>query len=390
MRVVIAPDKFKGSLSAPQVVEAVRRGILAADPSAEIIGVPMADGGEGLVDALAATARDDGEIRRVRVTGPLGESVDARFLLLGPPGEATAVAEMASAAGLVLVPKDRRDPGATTTRGVGELLLAMVRAGARRVVLGIGGSATNDGGAGMAQALGYRLLDSRGRDIPPGGLGLESLDRIEPADGPESIARQGIHVAVACDVTNPLCGPTGASAVYGPQKGATPAMVERLDRGLRRLADVIERDLYVPIADVPGAGAAGGLGGGLMAFANGRLKPGIDLVIFAVKLRDHLQGADLCITGEGSLDGQSAYGKTAIGVARLARSLGVPTFALAGSIGEGAEACLKEGLDAYFPICPGPTALEDAMARADEFLTTAAEQAARAFLAGARFGKDRR
>lgn len=377
MRVVIAPDKFKGSLSAPQVVEAVARGVRAADPSTEILGVPMADGGEGLVDALAAAG--GGEIRRVRVTGPLGDPVDARYALFE---DGTAAAEMASAAGLVLVPKDRRDPGKTTTRGVGELLRAMVEAGARRVILGIGGSATNDGGAGMAQALGYRLLDAEGRDVEPGGFGLEALDRIEPADGPNALRE--VQVSVACDVTNPLCGPTGASAVYGPQKGATPEMVGRLDRSLRRLADVIARDLHAEIAEVPGAGAAGGLGGGLMAFAGGRLKPGIDLVIHAVKLRDKLDGADLCITGEGALDAQSAYGKTAVGVARLARSLGLPTFALVGSIGDGAAACLKEGLDAYFPICPGPTTLDEAMARASEFLEAAAEQAMRGFLAGAK------
>lgn len=383
MRVVIAPDKFKGSLSAPQVVEAVARGVRAADPSTEIVGVPMADGGEGLVDALAAAG--GGVIRQARVTGPLGEPVEARFALFE---DGTAAAEMASAAGLVLVPKDRRDPGKTTTRGVGELLRAIVAAGARRIILGIGGSATNDGGAGMAQALGYRLLDADGRDVEPGGFGLEALDRIEPADGPNAL--RGVQVSVACDVTNPLCGPTGASAVYGPQKGATPEMVGRLDRALRRLADVIARDLYAEIADVPGAGAAGGLGGGLMAFAGGRLKPGIDLVIHAVKLRGKLDGADLCITGEGSLDAQSAYGKTAVGVARLARSLGVPTFALVGSIGDGAAACLDEGLDAYFPICPGPTTLDDAMARASEFLAAAAEQAMRGFLAGAKSREARR
>ncbi|OJW23518.1 MAG: glycerate kinase [Planctomycetales bacterium 71-10] len=377
MRVVIAPDKFKGSLSAPQVVEAVARGVRAAEPSTEIVGVPMADGGEGLVDALAAAG--GGEIRRARVTGPLGDPVDARFALFG---DGTAAAEMASAAGLVLVPKDRRDPGKATTRGVGELLRAIVEAGARRIILGIGGSATNDGGAGMAQALGYRLLDAEGRDVEPGGFGLEALDRIEPAGGPDAL--RGVQVSVACDVTNPLCGPTGASAVYGPQKGATPEMVGRLDRALRRLADVVARDLHAEIADVPGAGAAGGLGGGLMAFAGGRLKPGIDLVIHAVKLRDKLDGADLCITGEGSLDAQSAYGKTAVGVARLACSLGVPTFALVGSIGDGAEACLNEGLDAYFPICPGPTTLDEAMARASDFLAAAAEQAMRGFLAGAK------
>ncbi len=287
---------------------------------------------------------------------------------------------MASASGLVLVPADRRDPMVATTRGTGELLLAAIAAGAGRVIVGIGGSATNDGGAGLGQALGFRLLDDEGRELDPGGGRLDRLDRIDAsARRPEL---NGVEIAVACDVTNPLCGPRGASTVYGPQKGATPAMVERLDANLARFAAIVERDLGAAIREIPGAGAAGGLGGGLVAFAGGRLEPGIDLVIEAVGLRSRLEHADLCLTGEGALDDQSAFGKTAVGVGRLARSLGCPAFALAGSIGPGAEATLTAGLDAYFSICPGPIALADAMARAAELLEAAAEQAVRAFLAG--------
>ncbi|WP_165064685.1 glycerate kinase family protein [Paludisphaera rhizosphaerae] len=378
MRFLIAPDKFKGSLTASQAVEAIARGVRSADPSAEIVSVPMADGGEGVVEALVTATQ--GEFRVTRVTGPLGEPVQARYGLLGDGH--TAVVEMAQAAGLVLVPKERRDPGKTTTRGVGELIREAVKTGARRIIVGIGGSATNDGGAGMAQALGYRLLDAQGREIGPGSGALADLDRIEPGDGAKAL--EGIEVAVACDVTNPLCGPKGASAVYGPQKGATPEMVARLDANLARLAEVVARDLGPRIADLPGSGAAGGLGGGLVAFAGGKLGPGIDLVVEAVGLNEAMQQTDLCLTGEGSLDAQSAFGKTAVGVARVARRHGVPCFALVGSIGEGAAECLDAGLTAYFPILPGPMDLDDAMARASELLGAAAEQVARGFLAGAR------
>jgi glycerate kinase len=380
MRIVIAPDKFKGSLTAPQAADALARGVRAALPSAEIVAAPMADGGEGVVDALVAAT--GGSLHEARVTGPLGSLLTAPYGMLGDGR--TAVVEMAAAAGLALVPKDRRDPRRTTTRGVGELILAAARTGVRRLIVGIGGSATNDGGAGLAQALGFRLLDARGRDLGPGGGALTHLDRIVPPGEPRGLQR--IEVAVACDVTNPLCGPAGASAVYGPQKGATPEMVEELDRNLERLARIIERDLGVAIAEVPGAGAAGGLGGGLLAFAGGRLQPGIDLVIAAVGLAAKLRGADLCLTGEGSLDSQSAFGKTAVGVARLARSLDVPTLALVGSLGEGADACLAEGIDAFFAIGRGPATLDESLARAPDLLALAAEQAVRAFLAGARRG----
>ena len=376
MRVVIAPDKFKGSLTALEAAEAMARGLSRVDPSAEIDRVPMADGGEGTVAALVAAT--GGSYRTVTVTGPLGEPVVASFGLLGDGR--TAVLEMASASGLWLVPPALRDPLRATTRGTGQLLLAALEAGARRVIVGIGGSATNDGGAGLGQALGFRLLDTHGRELEPGGGELDRLARIERTD---QVAVLGsATIAVACDVTNPLCGPRGASAVYGPQKGATPEMVERLDRNLGHFADIVARDLDVAVRDIPGSGAAGGLGGGLVAFAGGRLEGGVNLVIEAVNLRERLHAADLCLTGEGALDGQSAFGKTAVGVARLAHSLGCPTLAIAGSIGPGAEAVLEQGVDAYFSICPGPVHIDEAIERASELLENATAQAVRAFLAG--------
>jgi glycerate kinase len=375
MRVVIAPDKFKGSLSAAEAARAMSRGVASACPGALIDQVPMADGGEGTVDALVAAT--GGAFREARVTGPRGEPITARFGLLGD--RRTAAIEMAAASGLVLVPASERNPLAASTRGTGELLLAAIAEGAKRIILGIGGSATNDGGAGLGQALGYRLLDSHDRELNPGGGDLGRLARIDPSR--RSPVLDGIEIAVACDVTNPLCGPNGASAVYGRQKGATPAMIETLDRNLAHFASIVERDLGVAIKNPPGSGAAGGLGGGLVAFAAGKLSPGIELVIKAVDLESHLRNAELCLTGEGALDGQSASGKTAVGVARLARSMGCPVLALAGSIGPGARAVLDEGIDAYFSICPGPIELESAIERAAELLESATEQAVRSFLA---------
>lgn len=381
LKVVAAPDKFKGSLSAIVAARAIARGVRAACPEAEIDEAPMADGGEGTVEALVSAT--GGESREVEVSGPLGEPVRARFGLLGDGR--TAVLEMASASGLVLLSDDRRDPFRTSTRGTGELLLAAIEAGAHKVILGIGGSATNDGGAGLAQALGYRLLDADGQELEPGGGPLERLARIDPSGRDRRL--DGVEVAVACDVDNPLIGPRGASRIFGPQKFSpgrqpTPEQIDQLDRNLAHLARIIERDLGTSVAESPGSGAAGGLGAGLMAFAGGRLEQGIDLVIEAVGLRDRLKGAMLCFTGEGSLDGQSASGKTAVGVSRLARSLGVPVIALAGVLGEGVADVLDEGILAYFSICPGPIDLSTAVERAEPLLAQVAEQATRAFLAG--------
>jgi glycerate 2-kinase len=376
MRVVIAPDKFKGSLSAADAAGAMACGVTRACPGATIVVVPMADGGEGTVDALvAATA---GSVHEAVVTGPRGESLRASFGLSGDGR--TAVIEMAAASGLVLVPKHERNPLVATTRGTGELILAAIALGAKRLIVGIGGSATNDGGAGLGQALGFRLLDVQGNELKPGGGDLGRLARIDScARRPELDA---VEVAVACDVTNPLCGPTGASAVYGPQKGADSGMIATLDRNLARFASIVERDLGVAIKELPGSGAAGGLGGGLVAFAGGKLSPGIELVIKAVDLESRLKHASLCLTGEGAIDGQSAFGKTAVGVARLARALKCPVLALAGSIGPGASAVLEQGIDAYFSICPGPIELEQAVKEAGDLLERATEQAVRGFLAG--------
>ena len=375
MRVVIAPDKFKGSLSAEKAALAMSRGVASACPGAIIDRVPMADGGEGTVGALIAAT--GGFFHEASVSGPRGEPVTARFGLLGD--RRTAAIEMAAASGLVLVPTAERNPLVASTRGTGELLLAAIAAGAKRVIVGIGGSATNDGGAGLGQALGFRLLDAQERELDPGGGDLGRLARIDSSKRTHQL--DGVEIAVACDVTNPLCGPDGASAVYGPQKGATPEMVEALDRNLAHFASIVERDLGVAIRDLPGSGAAGGLGGGLVAFAAGKLSPGVDLIIKAVDLESRLKGADLCLTGEGAIDGQSAFGKTPVGVARLSRSLRCPVLALAGSVGPGARAVLDQGIDAYFSICPGPIELEVAIERAAELLEHATEQAVRSFLA---------
>ena len=383
MRVVVAPDKFRGSLSAPEAADALARGVFRAEPGAIVNAIPMADGGEGTVEALVIAT--GGTFQCERVAGPLGEPVLARFGWLGGgggDGRRTAVIEMAAASGLALVPLGLRDVMRASTWGTGQLVLAALDGGAARIVLGIGGSATNDGGAGLAQALGVRLLDGEGREIGPGGGELGRLERIDRAGLDERVGR--VAFEVACDVTNPLCGPNGASAVFGPQKGATAGQVVALDWNLSRLAAIVARDLGVAMHDRPGAGAAGGLGGGLLAFLGGRLGPGVALVIEALGLAGRLDGADLCLTGEGSLDGSTAGGKTAVGVARLARRLGVPTLALAGTIGPGAEAVLLEGVEAYFSLCSRPLTLDEAIGDAAALLEAAAEQAVRAFLAGSR------
>lgn len=374
MRIVIAPDSYKECLTAPQVAQALAQGAARACPDAQLVLVPMADGGQGTVDALVAATK--GTVQESAVTGPLGEQVRARWGRLGD-GK-TAVIEMAAAAGLAQVPLDRRDPRITTTRGVGELMIAAFDGGADHLIVAIGGSATNDGGAGMAQSLGYRLVNAAGRDIGPGGGGLAALARIEP---PGETTLKGVIIDVACDVTNPFIGPTGASAVFGPQKGATPAMVAELDANLARFAEIIRRDLGAEIRDIPGAGAAGGLGGGLVAFANGRLRRGIELVSEAVALREKLEGADLCLTGEGMVDATSAFGKTAVGVATIAKRLGIPTIAIGGAIGKGASQVNDAGVTAYFDVTRRPLPREQAFEEAPHALAEVAEQVVRLFLA---------
>jgi len=348
-------------------------GVHMALPDADVVCVPVADGGEGTVRALVAAT--GGNLEHSTVTGPLGEPVEAEWGLLGDG----AVIEMAAASGLPLVPADQRDPTLATTFGTGELLLAALDRGVRRILLGIGGSATVDGGAGMAQALGARLLDMNGDPIGRGGGALAALARVELPAVDSRFAT--VRVDVACDADNPLLGPHGAARVYAPQKGATPEMVERLEAGLTHFADVVERDLDCAVRDVPGAGAAGGLGAGLIAFLGARLQPGVDLVLDACGLEEALDGADLVLVGEGRMDRQTPYGKAPVGVARAAARRGIPGVAIVGSLGDGYEAVHDEGIAACFSICDGPTTESDAMARAAELVGRTTEEVLRLWIA---------
>jgi glycerate 2-kinase len=366
MKIVIAPDSYKESLSAMEAADCIEKGFKRIIPDAEYVKVPMADGGEGTVQSLVdATA---GSIIPAMVTGPLGEPVEAFFGLLGD--KKTAVIEMAAASGIHLVPPGKRNPLVTTTKGTGELIKAALDLGVSHIIIGIGGSATNDGGAGMAQALGARLLDAEGREIGGGGGALSSLSSIDLSQLDERLA--GVMIEVACDVDNPLTGEKGASAIFGPQKGADPQMVERLDRNLEHYAVIIERDLGKKIKEVPGAGAAGGLGGGLLAFLPAELKRGVDIVIAAAGLEQIVADADLVITGEGRIDGQTIFGKTPIGVARTAKKSGVPVIGLAGSIARDSDIVREHGIDAVFSIVPGAISLEEAFEHAAEYVEQSA------------------
>jgi glycerate kinase len=371
MKIVIAPDSFKGSLTALEVAHAIKAGIKRVVPEAEVDEVPMADGGEGTVQALVDAT--GGEIIAQEVCDPLGNRIRADFGVLGDGN--TAVIEMAAASGLPLVPEDKRNPMFTTTFGTGELIRAALDRGCRKLIVGIGGSATVDGGAGMAQALGARLLGKDGDEVPRGGGGLEYLDRIDVSRLDARIAETA--TVVACDVDNPLVGPRGGPEVYGPQKGATPEMVKKLDRYLDRYADIIKRDLGIDVKEEPGAGAAGGLGAGLMAFLNAELRSGIDIVIEASGLEEHLKDADLVITGEGRIDRQTIYGKTPIGVAKSAKKFGIPVIGIGGGIGDDASVVYENGIDALMSIISYPMSLEMAVQRAYSLIADAAERVIR-------------
>ena len=355
MKIVIAPDSYKESLSALEVAQAVEAGFRQVFPDADYVLVPVADGGEGTVDAMVAAT--GGRKETVTVSGPLGEPVEAFYGLTGE-GD-TAVIEMAAASGLALVPPDRRNPLLTNSRGTGELIRAALDAGARRFILGIGGSATNDGGAGMVQALGVRLLDLEGRELDGSGGDLARLERIDVSALDPRLAE--CRIEVACDVDNPLTGARGASAVFGPQKGATPEMVQALDANLARLARIVGRDLGVAVDTVPGAGAAGGMGAAMLAFFGATLKPGIEIVTAAVDLDDHVRDADLVITGEGRIDFQTVHGKTPIGVARVAKRHGKPVIGIAGSLGAEVGVVHAHGIDAVFSVLSKPCTLDEAL-----------------------------
>lgn len=381
LRIVVAPDSFKGCLTALEVAENIGKGIKKVWPEAVIVKVPMADGGEGTVQSLAAAT--GGRLVEKVVTGPLGNKVKAFYGVLGD-GK-TAVIEMAAASGLPLVPENQRNPLFATTFGTGELIKAALDAGCRKIIIGIGGSATCDGGAGMAQALGVRLLDADGEDLGFGGGYLEDLREIDSWGIDERIWES--EFLVACDVNNPLTGPNGAAYVYGPQKGATEAMVKVLDTGLENFAEIVKHDLGKDIKFLPGAGAAGGLGGGLVAFLNAKLQPGVEIIAEILDLEDLLQDADLVITGEGRIDKQTVFGKTPVGVAKLAKKYDLPVIAICGSLGEGWQKVLKHGIDAAFSICDSPMSLKEAMEKTPELLVQTAENISRTIKIGRRRSK---
>jgi len=371
MRIIVAPDSYKGSVSALGVAQAIERGIHAVFPDAQVQKVPIADGGEGTVEALVAAT--GGRLEYTEVPGPLGEPVRALWGVLGDGR--TAVIEMASASGLPLVPKELRDPRITSTAGTGWLVKAALDAGLRKLVIGIGGSATNDGGTGLAQALGARFLDADGASLPQGGGALARLDRIDLAGLDPRLA--GLEIMVACDVDNPLTGPRGASAVYGPQKGATPDMVQELDRALGVFAQVATRATGRDIATLPGAGAAGGLGAGLLFFTPARLRPGVEIVLEATGFEAMVAGADLVITGEGRTDFQTAMGKAPVGVAAVAQRHAVPVVCLSGGLGDGADEVLSHGIGALASIVPQPMALEECVSRGAELIEAGAARVCR-------------
>ena len=355
MRIVVAPDSYKGSASAVAVAGAMERGILRVFRGAELCKVPIADGGEGTVEALVAAT--GGEIRHSVVRGPLGDPVDAAWGILGDGH--TAVIEMAAASGLPLLAADRRDPRRASTYGTGELIRAALDAGLRRIIIGIGGSATNDGGAGMARALGVRFSDDQGQELAEGGAALAGLARVDV--GALDVRLAACEIIVACDVDNPLCGARGASAVFGPQKGADPVAVAELDAALGHFALCARRATGRNVAETPGAGAAGGLGAGLLFFTAARLRPGVDIVLEAVGFADLVKDAAFVITGEGRTDFQTAFGKAPVGVAKVAKANGIPVFCLSGGLGEGADDVLALGIDAVMSICDRPMTLDECM-----------------------------
>jgi glycerate kinase len=374
MKIIVAPNSFKGSISATQAAAAIADGVREVFPDAEVVEIPVADGGEGTVEALVSAHH--GTYDWVNVEGPLGAPVLASYGLID--SGKTAVVELASASGYVLVSPAARDPRKTSTFGFGQLLEAARKAGVETVIAGIGSSATNDAGAGMAQALGYRLLDRGGREVPRGGAALQTLERID-GGGLDPRWRE-VKVMVACDVTNPLTGPEGASYVYGPQKGADPITVAALDRALGHFAEVVERELGKRVADIPGAGAAGGTGAGLLAFLDAKLVPGAPLVVGASGFDSALEGAELVITGEGRVDGQTAYGKAPGEIARRAQAAGVPAVLIAGSKAKGWETLSEKGVTAVEVLAQEGDNLDDLMHDPGPALTRAAARAVRGLL----------
>jgi glycerate kinase len=368
MRILVAPDSFKGSLTAMEVAKNIKKGINSYDSKIDVELLPMADGGEGTVQSLVDAT--NGEIIEKEVNGPLGNKVKAFYGLLGD--QKTAVIEMAAASGLPLVPEGKKNPLKTTTYGTGELIASALDAGAQKIIIGIGGSATNDAGVGMAQALGAEILDAEGQQIDFGGGNLDKIEKIN-LDKLDS-RLQDVEVVVACDVDNPLYGKDGAAYVYAPQKGADPEMVKILDQNLRHFNQIAIKELNKDINKIPGAGAAGGLGAGLVAFLDAELKAGVDIVLDIIDFESYLKDVDLVITGEGMLDGQSIYGKTPVGVSRSAAKKDIPVIAIAGTLGEGVEKILDYGINSYFSIIDRPAELKEIIEKSPELLANLSEQ----------------
>ena len=371
MKIVIAPDSFKDSLSAEKVADAIAAGLADVLPHAHLVKCPMADGGEGTVEAIVAAG--NGQLRSNHVQGPLGAPVEAHWGWL--PDSHTAIIEMAEASGLQLLKPEQRNACITSTFGTGELIRAALDAGARRVILAIGGSATNDAGAGALQALGLGLFDAQGNSLPRGGLALAHVARIELAGLDPRLAE--VRFEIAADVNNPLCGEHGASAIFGPQKGASAEQVRLLDQALGHFADHCANVLPKDVRHEPGSGAAGGLGFAAKAFFGAQFRAGVEVVAELVGLAEAVKGADLVITGEGRFDAQTLRGKTPFGVASIARAEGVPVVVLAGTLGEDYQALYEHGINAAFAIASGPMTLQDACARAAPLLTDRARDIAR-------------
>lgn len=377
-KIVFAPQGFKESLTGIEIARAMAKGAQKVWPDAEAVLVPVADGGDGTLQSLVDAS--GGDVRTTTAIDPIGREIEVEWGALGD-GK-TVVIEMARSSGLALLGLDERDPLNATTFGVGQVMKAALDDGFTRFIIGIGGSATNDGGAGMAQALGARLLDGNGDELSRGGAALADLESIDVSGFDERI--KNVSIEVACDVNNPLCGPTGASAIFGPQKGATDAQVKQLDAALNRFGEIAKRDLGKDVAEIPGAGAAGGLGAGLMAFANARLRLGADIVLEAVNLEEKLKGADLVIVGEGQFDRSTVFNKSPVAVAQRAQRLGIPVIGIAGSLGAGYHEVHEHGIDAVFSLVNRPMTLQDAMADTARLLERATEEACRAVAAGSR------
>ena len=376
MKIVIAPDSYKESLSALEVATAIELGFREIWPEADYVKIPVADGGEGTVEAMVAATQ--GHLVHVDVTGPLGNTIQAFYGLSGD--ERTAFIEMAAASGLAQVPANLRDPLKTTSWGTGELIRHALDAGVEHIIIGIGGSATNDGGAGMVQALGARLLDAQDEDIAHGAIGLESLTRIDISQLDPRLA--GCRIEVACDVTNPLTGKEGASVVFGPQKGATAEMIPRLDRALTHYAQLIARDLDVNVLELAGGGAAGGMGAALYAFCGAQLRRGIEIVTDALRLDACVADADLVVTGEGRIDSQTIHGKVPVGVAKIAKRYNKPVIGIAGSLTADVGVVHQHGLDAVFSVIYTICSLDEALKNASENVRMTARNVAATLKAG--------